>query len=187
MMVRWCARFLLLCVAVGLTGCGKAITARDARARSHPESDLSRSPLPGGGATSSTPSQHLLRDLALDASILPQPRRQIVESALAMAGASARGLDCSKLVQDLYASAGEGLPRTVARQLESGTPVDLEHLKPGDLLFFAFETRPADHVGVFAGQDLFVHVSSSARAVRVESLSKRAFAQAHVAGRRFLD
>ncbi|UCE02414.1 MAG: C40 family peptidase [Candidatus Latescibacterota bacterium] len=148
---------------------------------------MSRSPLPGRGATSPSPSQHLLRDLALDASVLPQPRRQIVESALAMAGASARGLDCSKLAQDLYASVGEGLPRTVGKQLESGIPVDVEHLRPGDLVFFAFEKRPADHVGIFAGQDVFVHVSSSARAVRVESLSKRAFAQAHVASRRFFD
>lgn len=171
----------LLLIAAAL-GCGKSITAREARARLQPESPP---PLytgsPGGGT-----GDVALRDVALAASVLHQPRRQIVEVALAMTGSPANGIDCSSFAQQVYATGGQRLPRTVASQLMSGTPVASSELQPGDLVFFAFEKQPADHVGIYTGQGSFVHVSSRARGVRAESLHKSVFANALVASRRYL-
>ena len=103
-----------------------------------------------------------------------------------MAGANAGGSDCSRFMVDVYASAGQPLPRTVADQLRAGSPVEPEAVAPGDLVFFAFARGPADHVGVYAGHNAFVHVSSSRRRVQLDSLHDPDFARAHVGYRRIL-
>jgi cell wall-associated NlpC family hydrolase len=59
-------------------------------------------------------------------------------------------------------------------------------LLPGDLVFFAFERRPADHVGIYAGQGCGVHVASSARRVQVADLGAAAFVRAGAGARRLL-
>jgi cell wall-associated NlpC family hydrolase len=126
-------------------------------------------------------------DLARQAAALEEPRRQIVETALAYAGMSAGPLDCSALTSRVYALSGIPLPRTTREQLAAGEPIDTAALRPGDLVFFAFRRRPTDHVGIFAGQGSFVHVSSSSGTVRLDVLSQTAFARAFVGGRRFVD
>jgi cell wall-associated NlpC family hydrolase len=177
--------FAILLLSALAFGCGKSLTAREARARLQPQPppqlyDDSRSA--GAQRAPGVP----LRDVALAATTLHQPRRQIVEVALAMTGSPSKGVDCSRFAQQVYASSGQRLPRTVAAQLMSGTPVQGAELQPGDLLFFSFEKRPADHVGIYTGQGSFVHVSSLARGVRVESLQKSIFANALVARRRYV-
>lgn len=189
---QMCVFAVLLTSASALVGCGRPITAREAHARSRPDSRESRerreSPpqTPTTASTVRRPSSVPLRDLALGATTLRQPRRQIVEVALAMSGAPSKGIDCSSFAQQVYATGGATLPRTVSAQLMSGTPVETAQLRPGDLVFFAFEKRPADHVGIYAGDDSFVHVSSAASAVRVESLHNAVFSNALVAGRRYV-
>lgn len=164
-----------LALLVVLSGCGRPITSREARARLRP--DLP--PAAAGGAV--TPSA-----LALAAAQLPEPRRQIVEAALAHAGMPASTLDCSALAQRVYATMGVDLPRTTSQQLEAGTAVEPTALQPGDLVFFSFATLPADHVGIFAGGDAFVHVSTSQRSVRIDRLGQESFARAFVAARRYV-
>ena len=163
----------ILLLSVGAMGCGQSITAREARARLQPEPPP---PLHDGETPTRSASQPQrasrqaptvpVRDLALGATVLHQPRRQIVEVALAMAGASSKGIDCSSFAQQVYETSGQRLPRTVSAQMMSGQPVERARLQPGDLVFFAFKKRPADHVGIYAGSGNFVHVSSAARGVR---------------------
>jgi cell wall-associated NlpC family hydrolase len=123
----------------------------------------------------------------LEAASLPEPRRQIVETALAYTGMPAGPLDCSALTSRVYATSGVALPRTTRQQLAAGTPVDAARLRPGDLVFFSFQRRPTDHVGIFAGQGAFVHVSSATGTIRLDVLSQEAFTRAFVGGRRFVD
>ena len=130
---------------------------------------------------------NLVRDLALEAVALPQPRRQLVEVALAMTGSPATGLDCSSFAVQVYGSVGAELPRTVVSQLRAGRPVDAAALQPGDLVFFAFDRAPADHVGIYVGRGAFTHVSSTNRQVRLEALDAPQFARAQVGLRRFVD
>ena len=171
-------------LAVGLlaafgAGCGRAITAREARDWNEPGAGST------GGATTLAPN--LVRDLALEAVALPQPRRQLVEVALAMTGSPSTGLDSSSFAVQVYGSVGAELPRTVVSQLHAGRPVDAAALQPGDLVFFAFDHPPADHVGIYVGRGTFTHVSSSNRQVRLEPLGAPQFAHAQVALRRFVD
>lgn len=167
--------FMGLAAILLFAGCGRAITAREARARLDPAQ-----------AVPSTPSSLSLVDLALEAASLPEPRRQIVETALAHAGMPATGVDCSQLTERVYAATGIDLPRTAEQQLAQGRSVDAASLMPGDLVFFAFRRRPADHVGIFTGQGAFVHVSSSSSNVRLDRLAQDAFAGAYVGARRYV-
>jgi len=70
------------------------------------------------------------------------------------------GFDCSGLVVYVYQRQGMKLPRTtrsLARQL---TPINPDLRQPGDLLFFHTD-RPFSHVGIYIGNDNFVHAPSS--------------------------
>jgi cell wall-associated NlpC family hydrolase len=117
---------------------------------------------------------------------LPEVPRAVVSEALAQIGAPRAGQDCSSFVARVYANAGVELPRTVREQLQCGEPVGWADLEPGDLVFFAFARRPADHVGIYAGQGRIVHVSSSAQSVQVAPLDRAPFAAARVAARRLV-
>lgn len=67
-------------------------------------------------------------------------------------GANITGYDCSSFVQAVMVKAGvTGFPRTTYAQVKQGTPVSLDQLQPGDLIF----TRPGkngpNHVGLYIG------------------------------------
>lgn len=87
-------------------------------------------------------------------------------------GSSVRGLDCSAFVKKIYAFFGIELPRTAREQARIGKRVPRNELEVGDLVFF--NTRRAfGHVGVYIGNNQFVHASSGrARAVKVDTLDK---------------
>jgi cell wall-associated NlpC family hydrolase len=157
------------------SGC-TPITARQARVRE--AGGAVRVPAAGADAT--------VPELAARASSLPGTRRQVLESALAALDASEPGLDCSSFVVRVYAGSGIGLPRTVREQVRAGAAVAPAELRPGDLVFFAFARRPADHVGIYAGSGRFVHVAASTRRVQLADLATPPFASAWVASRRIL-
>ncbi len=87
----------------------------------------------------------------------------------AWGGASPRGFDCSGLVQYSYGMAGIKVPRTAAEQRAASAPLDIDHLKPGDLLFFD-TTHSYSHVGIYLGDGRFVHAPSRGKDVRVSTL-----------------
>lgn len=92
-----------------------------------------------------------------------------VRTALAMLGTPYRyggnspsGFDCSGLVVYSYAKAGlGGLPRTAAGLEDAADPIDLDQLRPGDLLFFRLSGRKTSHVAMYVGEREFVHAPSS--------------------------
>jgi len=96
-------------------------------------------------------------------------------------GNSVRGFDCSGLVQYAWAKAGKRIPRTTTEQWQRLSPVDARHLQVGDLLFFRINGRIA-HVGLYLGDNRFVHAPESGREVSVTSLNtdfyRRAFVRA---------
>ncbi len=78
-------------------------------------------------------------------------------------GADRSGMDCSGLVvriyQDIY---GLNLPHSTEALNKRGTTVFLRSAEIGDLVFFRENRRsPPSHVGIYMGQDTFIHVSSS--------------------------
>ena len=85
-------------------------------------------------------------------------------------GTGRRGIDCSAMIQNSFASCGIKLPRTAATQAKVGTPVSPENLQPGDRLYFSASGTRIDHTGLYMGDGLFVHASGSGRKVMVSKL-----------------
>lgn len=91
------------------------------------------------------------------------------------------GFDCSGLVQYSYSRAGKRLPRTTGQLYSETRTVARHELRAGDLLFFTIEGKMS-HVGLYLGEQRFVHAPSSGRTVTIASLSspfyESAFARA---------
>jgi cell wall-associated NlpC family hydrolase len=102
-------------------------------------------------------------------------------------GTSKRGLDCSGLIARIYEDLKmKRVPRASAALYKSGEPVTLTQLRPGDLVFFKNTyKRGISHVGVYAGNNRFVHASNHRRGVTVTALSDPYY-PLHYAGARRL-
>ena len=93
-------------------------------------------------------------------------------------GTTPAGFDCSGLMLYVYAKLGIELPRTSRSQFRVGgyiPPDRLELLQPGDLVFFGVNADPdlIHHVGMYVGDDQFIHAPQSGDVVRISSLSGR--------------
>jgi peptidoglycan endopeptidase LytE len=87
-----------------------------------------------------------------------------------LGGSSVRGIDCSGYVKKIYQFFNIELPRTAFEQSHVGMRVSRSELVEGDLLFFNTR-RKLGHVGIYIGNNEFVHASSRKRGVRVDSLN----------------
>ncbi|EOU9560078.1 NlpC/P60 family protein [Cronobacter dublinensis] len=100
-----------------------------------------------------------------------------------LGGTTRRGVDCSALMQHLFAeSASVALPRTTQEQIREGRAVRKTALQPGDLVFFNTGPRQR-HVGVYIGDDQFIHASKE-KGVTISSLSNRYWRVRYLAARR---
>ncbi|MFX1516905.1 MAG: C40 family peptidase, partial [Promethearchaeota archaeon] len=84
-----------------------------------------------------------------------------------------KGLDCSGLTQNVFKQFGINLPRTSKEQSKVGTPVSLAQAIPGDLLFFGTGKKGIHHVGVYAGNGMYVHAPKKGDVVKTSSLADR--------------
>lgn len=86
-----------------------------------------------------------------------------------------RSYDCSGLTSWSFAQAGVTLPRSSSQQALVGTPVSWNNLQPGDLVFYY---HPVSHVGIYAGNGLFINAPESGDVVRYQPLSAANFSGA---------
>ncbi|MCX8145842.1 MAG: C40 family peptidase [Azovibrio sp.] len=165
----------LLCTflaALWLTGCGgfAALDAGSGRASALPVSKRTLEPTPEG--------------------------REVVMYALGLIGTDYRfggknpeaGLDCSGMVSYIYSQATplkvSGSAADIARL---GRPVSRQSLRPGDLVFFNTQNRPRSHVGIYIGEQRFVHAPSTSGQVRIERLDSGYFASRFEEARTYFD
>jgi cell wall-associated NlpC family hydrolase len=88
------------------------------------------------------------------------------------------GLDCSGMVSYVVEQvSGRRLPHNAAEIAARTRPVPRDRLQPGDLVFFNTASRPYSHMGIYLGQDKFIHAPSSRGRVRVERLDSPYFAR----------
>lgn len=98
------------------------------------------------------------------------------------------GLDCSGMISHVFdKAAGLKLQGSAADIARRGRPVARAELKPGDLVFFNTRNRPYSHVGIYIGDDRFVHAPNSRGKVRAESLAAGWFAARFEEARTYLD
>jgi lipoprotein Spr len=85
-------------------------------------------------------------------------------------GTSKSGVDCSGFTVAVYAAAyGMTLPRVSRDQYHLSRKISTTELKEGDLVFFNTNGRGVSHVGVYLGNNKFIH-SSVSRGVMVSDL-----------------
>lgn len=98
------------------------------------------------------------------------------------------GLDCSGMVSHIFERAAglrvSGSAADIARQ---GRPVARDELRPGDLVFFNTLGHAYSHVGIYIGDERFVHAPKSNARVRIDRLSDRYFAARFAAARTYFD
>lgn len=122
-----------------------------------------------------------------------EPGRQIVRKAMdykgtryRYGGTTKKGLDCSGLVNRVWEDLKMNkIPRASSALFNTGKPIRLAELRPGDLVFFKNTyKRGISHVGVYAGNNKFVHASYK-HGVTTAKLSDPYY-QLHYAGARRL-
>jgi cell wall-associated NlpC family hydrolase len=99
-------------------------------------------------------------------------------------GNTPEGFDCSGLVQYSYARAGLEIPRAVVTQRKASRSVSRSNLRPGDLIFFHIDGKRYSHIGIYIGDDKFVHAPRTGKFVSTASLSNPYWKQSFGGARR---
>ena len=114
--------------------------------------------------------------------------RRFMGTQYVYGGGSGSGFDCSGFTMYVYRQLGVQLPHNAAAQMDYGTPVKRAELIPGDLVFFAtMGSRIVNHVGIYIGNDQFIHASSGYGAVRVSELSEDYYSTRYRGARRLIN
>ncbi len=103
-------------------------------------------------------------------------------------GSSPSGFDCSGFTSYVYKQFGYKLNRSASDQLDNGTAVSRNELEPGDLVIFkkGNSSKRATHVGLYIGNNQFVHASTSKVGVIVSRMSDAYYTTGFVGGRRIV-
>jgi hypothetical protein len=111
--------------------------------------------------------------------------KELIGTKYKMGGSSPKtGFDCSGFVGYVFnEGAGIKLPRSSREMRGIGSPVDIKSLKPGDLIFFRLNSS---HVGIYIGDNKFIHAPSTGRSVAIDSLMGSFFQKRVVGARRII-
>jgi cell wall-associated NlpC family hydrolase len=96
--------------------------------------------------------------------------------------------DCSGFTSFIFKKQGVTLPRTAYAQFNSGEKVDRSDMKKGDLVFFDTEkhmTGKVNHVGMYIGNNQFIHASSAKHQVVIASLAGGFYSERFMGARRY--
>ena len=84
-------------------------------------------------------------------------------------GEDESGFDCSGLVKTLFSKFDIDLPRSSREQFKQGEKVDRDELEPGDLVFFSSGGSQPNHVGIYIGDNKFLHAARKAKRVNADA------------------
>ena len=95
--------------------------------------------------------------------------------------------DCSGFTKYCYKKNGIDIPRTSIMQSKYGKFVKRSELQKGDLIFFDTSRGRkgyVNHVGIYVGDNKFIHASSAKKKVVITSLDKTFYSQRYMGARR---
>ncbi|HML33464.1 MULTISPECIES: C40 family peptidase [Sporomusa] len=96
------------------------------------------------------------------------------------------GWDCSGYTQYVMKESGITIPRTAAEQFAKGVAVNKNDLQVGDMVFFTTYKPGASHVGFYLGDNKFIHASSAAKEVTINSLTETYYTERYIGARRYI-
>jgi len=102
-------------------------------------------------------------------------------------GTTDDGFDCSGFTRHVFESSlGLLLPRRADEQAKTAglQAVRREELKPGDLVFFNTMRRTFSHVGIYIGEDRFIHSPKPGGEVRIDDMRQAYWAHRYTGARR---
>ncbi|RTL48886.1 MAG: glycoside hydrolase [Rhodocyclaceae bacterium] len=95
------------------------------------------------------------------------------------------GFDCSGFVGHVFREGiGLILPRSAAEISKTGETVNKDELKPGDLVFFNTMRRAFSHVGIYLGNNQFIHAPRVGGQIRIEDMRESYWAKRYNGARR---
>lgn len=95
------------------------------------------------------------------------------------------GMDCSGFARAVYNLCGVNIPRTSSEQFKVGEEVSRDALEDGDLVFFGNSESGINHVGIYVGNDRFVHAPKRGDDIKVSSIKDNGFSKKFMGGRRY--
>jgi cell wall-associated NlpC family hydrolase len=101
-------------------------------------------------------------------------------------GTTVRGIDCSAYVQRVFGLLDVPLPRTAREQYDVGARIGRDDLAVGDLVFFRTYASFPSHVGIYLGDNLFIHASSMVRRVTIDSIEQPYYRRRFLGARRMV-
>ena len=149
----------------------------------------SRKPLffRGGKSTGISPSPEALKGQSTaTASAIIATAKKYVGVPYLWGGSTPSGFDCSGFVQYVFKAHGISLPRVSRDQYTAGYAVSKASLKPGDLVFFNTSGSGVSHLGIYLGNDQFIHASTS-KGVVITQLSSSYWTSRYVGARRVIN
>lgn len=98
---------------------------------------------------------------------------------------SGKAFDCSGYVVYIMKRFNINLERTASSQFNSGTKIDRDDLQAGDLVFFTTYKKGPSHVGMYIGDNKFIHASSGVDRVTINDLNMNYYKKRYLGARRY--
>lgn len=95
------------------------------------------------------------------------------------------GMDCSGFVRAVFNLCGVNIPRTSREQFRTGETVGKDDLAEGDLVFFGASEDQINHVGIYVGDNRFVHAPRRGDDIKISSLDESYFTKKYVGAKRY--
>lgn len=150
--------------------------------------DSSNAPLfyRGGKSTGTPPSAAALKGQGTTtASAIIATAKKYIGVPYLWGGSTPSGFDCSGFVQYVFKAHGISLPRVSRDQYTAGYAVSRTNMKPGDLVFFNTSGSGVSHLGIYLGDNQFIHASTS-KGVTIALLTSSYWSSRYIGARRVI-
>jgi len=132
------------------------------------------------------PYEPIERETAIDIDRMSSIVNEYLGTKYRSGGYGKLGVDCSGLVYAIYRDYDNiHLPPNTKKLYTQLPRVSYREIQYGDLVFFSLEGKHASHVGIYVGDDKFVHASRS-RGVVFSSMAEEYYLSAYVGARRVI-
>ena len=156
--------------------------ARASKAADAPPPDAAASPVVA--AAPDVPEARRAGDSIKDR--LLRVARRMLEVPYRYGGTTLWGLDCSGFVQKAFAFLDLELPHSARAQFREGIKVSKAELSAGDLVFFRTHAKYPSHVGIYLGDNRFIHASGYDRKVTIDNLDEPYYMKHYLGAKRLL-